>query len=62
MKLRIVMLESPAVPGHMALALTDGNGVVLPNQINTMVETGVGDVATATVTFLIDGKDVCLSA
>ncbi len=61
MRLRIEIVEAAAVPGGAALALTDDQGNVLPNQISTVVETSVGDVATAVVTFLIDGKDLCLS-
>lgn len=60
MKLRIEAVKALAVPGGKALVLTDEHGNVLPNQINVIVETGVGDVATAVVTFMIDGKDLCL--
>ena len=61
MKFKVGIIEATAVHGGSALALMDERGNVLPNQINTIVETGVGDVATAVVTFLIDGKDLCLS-
>ena len=61
MKLKLGIIEAKSVHGGSELALMDERGNVLPNQINTIVETGVGDVATVVVTFLIDGKDLCLS-
>lgn len=60
MKLRLEIIETRGVAGGKALALVDENGVILPNQLSVSVETSIGDVATAVVTFLVDGEHVCL--
>jgi hypothetical protein len=60
MRLAVALVESPGVYGGVAAALVDEDGEVLPNQINTVLETAIGDVSTITVTFLIDGKGLCL--
>lgn len=58
MKLALKMVETPGVCGGVALALVDENDDVLPNQLSTITETGLGDLVTINVTFQVDGKNV----
>lgn len=52
------MIESPGVCGGVGLVLVDENDEILPNQLSTITETGIDDVVTINVTFLVDGKNV----
>ncbi|MGV1682916.1 hypothetical protein [Sphingopyxis sp. NJF-3] len=50
--------DAPSVPGGRAIVLCDNDGVPLPMQTRTVVDTNVGDFGSITVTFTIDGERV----
>ena len=50
--------EAASVPGGRAIMLCDDEGMPLPRQIRTTVDTGAGDLGEITVTFSIDGEQV----
>lgn len=55
----IIKIEDAAsVPGGRAILLCDDEGNTLPSQIRTVVEAGVDELGTITVTFQIDGERV----
>lgn len=54
--MQIRFIDSQAVPGGKAVALCDDQGVILPMQKRAVLESGVGEIATITVTFAVDGK------
>lgn len=58
MKLSLKMIDSPAITGGVGLALVNEDDELLPNQISTITETGVGDTVTVNVTFLVDGRNI----
>lgn len=50
--------EAASVPGGRAIMLCDDDGNPLPMQLRTVVEAGVDELGTITVTFQIDGEKV----
>lgn len=58
MKLQIRRLTKPYSVAKQVLVLTDENGVMLPCQVTTSVESFVDDPGKVTVTFVIDGNNL----
>lgn len=54
----IKIIKTPAVAGGRAVVLCDDEGEILPSQRATILETGVGELPTITVTFAVDGDSI----
>lgn len=55
----LIKVENAAsVPGGRAIMLCGDDGTPLPMQTRTVVEAGVDELGTITVTFQIDGEKV----
>jgi hypothetical protein len=54
----VKLIDSPGVPGGKALALCHADGEMLDNQFNVVVETGIGECPSITVSFRIDGERI----
>jgi hypothetical protein len=57
-KFKVKLKEVSAV-GGVGVVLCWPDGEPVEGQLKTVVETGVGGVPTVTVTFAIDGTDIC---
>jgi hypothetical protein len=52
------LVAAPGVSGGKALALVTEDGEFVGKQQNCIVENGVGQLATITVRFVIDGETI----